>query len=80
MSVTQALFVSEDLHGRHVMGTQAYEEALRLGLRDQDDVEARFQYADLLHHWNPPRGRSVREAREPFAQVLEADPDFACPI
>jgi hypothetical protein len=29
MSATQALFVSEDLHGRHVMGTQAYEEALR---------------------------------------------------
>jgi len=42
MSATQALFVSEDLHGRHVMGTQAYEEALRLGLRDRDDFEARF--------------------------------------
>jgi hypothetical protein len=43
-------------------------------------MEAQFQYADLLHHWNAPRGRSMHEAREPFAQVLAADPEFACPI
>jgi glycosyltransferase involved in cell wall biosynthesis len=42
MSVTRTLFVSEDLHGRHVLGPQTYDAALRLGLRGRNDVDARF--------------------------------------
>ena len=42
MSVIRTLFVNEDLHGRHVLGTQAFEAALRVGLRGRDDVDPRF--------------------------------------
>ena len=59
---------------------EAEEAYLKLIADHPDDMEAQFQYADLLHHWNAPRGRSMHEAREPFAQVLAADPEFACPI
>lgn len=45
-----------------------------------DDSEARFQLAEMLHHYNAPRGRPPGEAREPFNLVLAADPKFACPI
>ena len=63
-------------------GVPSLAEELYLGiLRDYPgDVEARFQLADLLHHWNPVRGRPIAEAVAPFDQVLAADPEFACPI
>jgi eukaryotic-like serine/threonine-protein kinase len=41
-----------------------------------DDLEARFQLADLLYHYNPLRGRHRAEARELFDQVLDLDPGF----
>jgi serine/threonine-protein kinase len=45
-----------------------------------DDVEARFELANLLYSYNAPRGRSPAEAREQYALVLETDPKFICPI
>lgn len=41
-----------------------------------DDLEALFQLADVLHHYNPLRGRPRGEARELFTQVLDLDPGF----
>ena len=57
------------------------EQQYRAILRDYpDDLEAEFQLADLLQHYNPPRGRPIAEAREPFDHVLAQDPGFLCPI
>jgi serine/threonine-protein kinase len=57
------------------------EQQYRAILRDYpDDLEAEFQLADLLYHYNPLRGRSMGEAREPFDHVLQQDPGFLCPI
>lgn len=57
------------------------EERYRAFLEDYpDDVEARFQLADLLHHYNAPRGRPLAEAGVQFQRVLAGDPEFACPI
>jgi serine/threonine-protein kinase len=41
-----------------------------------DELEAEFQLADLLYHYNPLRGRPRREAREPFDRRLALDPGF----
>lgn len=38
------------------------------------DVEAWFQLGEVLFHGNPFRGRSISEARAPFAQVLRFEP------
>ena len=40
-----------------------------------DDVEAWFHLGDLLFHSNPLRGRSARDAREPFECVLRLEPN-----
>jgi eukaryotic-like serine/threonine-protein kinase len=57
------------------------EQRYRAILRDYpDDLEAEFQLADLLQQYNPPRGRPIGEAREPFDHVLAQDPGFLCPI
>jgi serine/threonine protein kinase len=57
------------------------EQQYRAILRDYpDDLEAEFQLADLLKHYNPVRGRPVAEAAEPFDHVLAQDPGFLCPI
>ena len=57
------------------------EQQYRAILRDYpDDLEAEFELADLLQHYNPLRGRPVAEAREPFDHVLAQDPGFLCPI
>jgi eukaryotic-like serine/threonine-protein kinase len=59
----------------------AAEQQYRTILRDYpDDLEAEFQLADLLQQYNPPRGRPIAEAREPFDHVLAQDPGFLCPI
>lgn len=45
------------------------------------DVDALVQLGELLFHYNPLRGRSVREAAAPFGRVLDVDPTnhFALP-
>jgi tetratricopeptide (TPR) repeat protein len=45
-----------------------------------DDLEAQFELANLLYTYNAPRGRPPAEAREQYAQVLQVDPKFLCPI
>ena len=45
-----------------------------------DDLEARFQLANVLYNYNAPRGRPRAEAREHYDRVLESDPKFICPI
>ena len=45
-----------------------------------DDLEARFQLANVLYYYNAPRGRPPGEAREHYDRVLEVDPKFICPI
>lgn len=53
------------------------EREYRAILRDYpDDLEAQFQLADVLYHFNPLRGRPIGEARELFDQVLANDPGF----
>lgn len=53
------------------------EREYRAILRDYpDDLEAQFQLADVLYHFNPLRGRPIMEARELFDQVLANDPGF----
>ena len=45
-----------------------------------DDLEARFQLANVLYSYNAPRGRPPGEAAEHYDRVLEVDPEFICPI
>jgi eukaryotic-like serine/threonine-protein kinase len=45
-----------------------------------DDLEARFQLANLLYNYNAARGRPPAEAGEQYGRVLEVDPEFLCPI
>ena len=45
-----------------------------------DDLEARFQLANVLYSYNAPRGRPPVEAAEHYDRVLEVDPEFICPI
>jgi TolB-like protein len=45
-----------------------------------DDLEARFQLANVLYGYNAPRGRPPGEAREHYDRVLAVDPQFICPI
>ena len=53
------------------------EHQYRVILQDYpDDVEAEFQLADLLYHYNPLRSRPRAEAREPFNRALTLDPGF----
>jgi serine/threonine-protein kinase len=53
------------------------ERQYRAILQDYpDDLEAVFQLADVLHNYNPLRGRPRGEAGELFTQVLDLDPGF----
>jgi serine/threonine-protein kinase len=45
-----------------------------------DDLEARFQLANVLYTYNAPRGRPPTEALEHYSRVLDVDPQFLCPI
>jgi DNA-binding SARP family transcriptional activator/tetratricopeptide (TPR) repeat protein len=38
------------------------------------NIDVQFDLAELLYHGNPPRGRSITEARDAFEQVLRQDP------
>jgi serine/threonine-protein kinase len=53
------------------------EEQFRGILQDYpDDLEAEFQLADLLFHYNPLRARPMAEARDLFDRVFDVDPGF----
>ena len=53
------------------------EQQYRAILEDYpDDLEAEFQLADVMHQYNPLRGRPRVEARELFDRVLAFDPGF----
>ncbi len=45
-----------------------------------DDVESTFELAELLALYNPARARPDTEAMPLYRQVLDADPEFMCPI
>ena len=45
-----------------------------------EDLEARFQLANVLYNYNAPRGRPPAEAAEHYSLVLAVDPEFLCPI
>lgn len=41
-----------------------------------DDLDAEFELGNLLHHYNPLRGRPRAEAAELFDRILALDPGF----
>lgn len=63
-------------------GRAADAEAVYRGLlRDYpDDMEASFQLAEVLMHYNPARGLALDEAQRLYRTVLASDPEFLCPI
>ena len=65
------------VRGKPDQAEQQYREFLEAY---PDDVEARFELANLLYTYNASRGRSPAEAGEQYAQVLQVDPKFLCPI
>ena len=87
-SASRALTLSDRLNARDRRLLAAYvdfrrgaandaERQYRAILQDYpDDMEARFQLADVLYNYNPIRGRPRGEAREPFNDVLAVDPGF----
>jgi eukaryotic-like serine/threonine-protein kinase len=91
-SITRALALADRLSERDRALLSAFAEVAR-GAPDAaerryrkiletypDDLEARFQLANVLYSYNAPRGRPPGEAREHYDQVLEVDPEFLCPI
>ncbi|MGH7694868.1 MAG: protein kinase domain-containing protein, partial [Gemmatimonadaceae bacterium] len=87
-AASRAVTVSDRLNARDRRLLAAYvgfrrgaatdaERQYRAILQDYpDDMEARFQLADVLYNYNPIRGRPRGEAREPFNEVLAVDPGF----
>ncbi len=87
-AASRALTLSDRLNARDRRLLAAYvdfrrgaandaERQYRAILQDYpDDMEARFQLADVLYNYNPLRGRPRGEAREPFNDVLAVDPGF----
>ncbi|HEV8365980.1 MAG TPA: serine/threonine-protein kinase [Gemmatimonadaceae bacterium] len=87
-AASRALTLSDRLNARDRRLLAAYvdfrrgaandaERQYRAILQDYpDDIEARFQLADVLYNYNPLRGRPRGEAREPFNEVLAVDPGF----
>ena len=87
-AVRRALATSERLGDRDRRLLSAYaafrrgapneaEQQYRAILEDYpDDLEAEFQLADVMHQYNPLRGRPRVEARELFDRVLAFDPGF----
>lgn len=87
-AAARALTLSDRLNARDRRLLAAYvdfrrgaandaERQYRAILQDYpDDMEARFQLADVLYNYNPLRGRPRGEAREPFNDVLALDPGF----
>jgi DNA-binding SARP family transcriptional activator len=55
---------------------EAAEEQYRtLVMHYPDDAEGWLQLGETLFHYNPPRGRPLSEAREPFTRALHLRPD-----
>lgn len=65
-------------HALYVRGAaDSAEREYREVLADYpDDLDAQFELGNLLHHYNPLRGRPRAEAREIFDRVLALDPGF----
>ena len=91
-SITRALALADRLGERDRALLAAFAEMAR-GNPDEaerryreilerypDDLEGRFQLANVLYSYNAPRGRPPGEAREHYDRVLEMDPKFICPI
>jgi serine/threonine-protein kinase len=91
-SITRALALADRLSERDRALLAAFAE-MAAGRPDEaerryreileaypDDLEARFQLANVLYNYNAPRGRPPGEAREHYDRVLESDPKFICPI
>jgi len=91
-AMTRALALAERLGERDRRLLSAFAELVR-GAPDvaerqyreileayPDDLEARFQLANVLYNYNAPRGRPPSEAAEQYSRVLEVDPEFLCPI
>ena len=91
-SITRALALADRLSERDRALLAAFAE-MAAGRPDEaerryreiletypDDLEARFQLANVLYNYNAPRGRPRAEAREHYDRVLEVDPKFICPI
>jgi hypothetical protein len=68
---------TETVRGAPDSAERRYREILE---NYPDDLEARFQLANVLYGYNAPRGRPPGEAREHYDRVLEVDPKFICPI
>jgi eukaryotic-like serine/threonine-protein kinase len=91
-SITRALALADRLGKRDRALLSAFAEMAR-GAPDAaerryreileaypEDLEARFQLANVLYSYNAPRGRPPGEAREHYDRVLQVDPKFICPI
>ena len=91
-AMTRALVLDERLGERDRRLLSAFAELVR-GAPDlaerqyreileayPEDLEARFQLANVLYNYNAPRGRPPAEAGEEYRRVLEVDPEFLCPI
>jgi eukaryotic-like serine/threonine-protein kinase len=91
-SITRALALADRLGERDRALLSAFAEMAR-GAPDvaerqyreileayPEDLEARFQLANVLYSYNAPRGRPPGEAAEHYDRVLEVDPKFICPI
>jgi tetratricopeptide (TPR) repeat protein len=91
-AMTRALALAERLGERDRRLLSAFAELVR-GAPDlaerqyreileayPEDLEARFQLANVLYNYNAPRGRPPAEAGEQYSRVLEVDPEFLCPI
>jgi len=68
---------AESVRGAPDAAERQYREILEAY---PDDLEARFQLANVLYSYNAPRGRPPGEAAEHYERVLEVDPEFLCPI
>jgi tetratricopeptide (TPR) repeat protein len=91
-AMTRALVLDERLAERDRRLLSAFAELVRgspdLAERQYreileaypEDLEARFQLANVLYNYNAPRGRPPAEAGEQYSRVLQVDPEFLCPI
>ena len=57
--------------GRAAEAEAQYREILRA---HPDNVEAWYQLGEVLFHYGPARGGSLRDSREPFQRALALDP------
>ena len=58
--------------GRVAVADSMYREATE---KYPEDGEAWYRLGEVLYHYNPVRGRSVKEAKQPFERALALNPD-----